>query len=186
MKKLLFTAFAAFFAVHSFAQSEAEMKAWQAYMTPGEMHKRMAACVGNWKGDITMWMAPGAEPIKSTGAAKNEMIMGGRYLQSLNTGNFMGMPFEGNSLTAYDNAKKVFINTWIDNMGTGIMIAEGKWNPAKNAIEFSGKQTDPLTGKEMKFRETLTFNADGSQLLEMWMETGGKEFKSMEVKYTKA
>ncbi|MBD0376698.1 MAG: DUF1579 family protein, partial [Flavisolibacter sp.] len=92
----------------------------------------------------------------------------------------------GTGITAYDNAKKVFVNTWIDNMGTGIMISEGKWNPAKNDIEFSGKQTDPMTGKEMKFRETFTINADGSQLLEMWMEVDGKEFKSMEVKYTKA
>ena len=66
------------------------------------------------------------------------------------------------------------------------MVTEGKWNAAKNAIEFWGTQTDPMTGKNLKVRETLTFNADGSQLLEMWMETEGKEFKSMEVKYTKA
>ncbi|MBD0368059.1 MAG: DUF1579 domain-containing protein [Flavisolibacter sp.] len=186
MKKLLLPALLILFSLSSLAQSESEMKAWQAYMTPGEMHKHLAASAGNWKGEITIWTAPGTQPMKSTGTAKNEMIMGGRYLQSSNTGNFMGMPFEGTGITAYDNAKKVFVNTWIDNMGTGIMISEGKWNPAKNAIEFSGKQTDPMTGKEMKFRETFTINADGSQLLEMWMEVGGKEFKSMEVKYTKA
>ena len=89
MKKLFFAALFAVISLSSFAQSEAEMKAWQAYMTPGDMHKRMASSVGNWKTDITLWMTPEAAPIKSTGTTKNEMVYGGRYLQSTNTGNFM-------------------------------------------------------------------------------------------------
>jgi hypothetical protein len=39
----------------------------------------------------------------------------------------------------YDNAKKKFVSTWIDNMGTGMMTAEGEWNPSKKSIEFKGK-----------------------------------------------
>jgi hypothetical protein len=57
------------------------------------------------------------------------------------------------------------------------MSTEGKWNSAKNAIEMSGKQTDPMTGKDLKIRENLTFNADGTQLMEMWMEHNGKNLK---------
>lgn len=155
-------------------------------MTPGEMHKNMATSVGDWKAEITMWMAPGSQPAKSLATAKNEMIMGGRYLQSTFKGDFMGMPFEGFSTTAYDNGKKVFINTWIDNMGSGMMITEGKWNGAKNAIELKGKTTDPMTGKDCNVREHHTFNADGTQFMEMWMEQNGKEFKAMEIKFTKA
>jgi hypothetical protein len=40
------------------AQSEAEMKAWMEYMTPGDFHKEMAKWDGEWNEDITMWMAP--------------------------------------------------------------------------------------------------------------------------------
>jgi hypothetical protein len=186
MKKLIFLLFSTFISLFSIAQSEAEMKAWTAYMTPGDMHKKMASSTGQYKTEITLWMQPGSEPIKSNGTAKNEMILGGRYLQSTHTGNFMGMPMEGSSITAYDNAKKVFVSTWIDNLGSGIMVTEGKWNEAKNAIEFSGKQTDPMTGKDVKIREIYTIKPDGSQFMEMWMEHDGKEFKTMEIKFTKA
>ena len=169
----------------AFGQTEAETKAWQEFMTPGDMHKNLALSAGNWKAEITIWMAPGSQPTTSMATAKGEMTMGGRYLQSTYTGEFMGMPFEGTSTTAYDNGKKMFVSTWIDNMGTGVMITEGKWNPAKKAIEMKGKQTDPMTGKDVKVRETFTFNDDGTQLLEMWMEHKGKEFKGMEIRYTK-
>ncbi len=185
MKKILLLLISGASFSPAFAQSDAEMKAWQAFMTPGDMHSNLARSAGNWKAEITIWMAPGSQPTTSMATAKSEMTMGGRYLQSTYTGEFMGMPFEGSSVTAYDNGKKMFVSTWIDNMGTGVMITEGKWNPAKNAIELQGKQTDPVTGKDVKVRETLTFKEDGTQLLEMWMEHNGKEFKGMEIRFTK-
>lgn len=40
------------------------MKAWMTYMTPGDMHKMLAESEGEWNEDITMWMAPGAPPLK--------------------------------------------------------------------------------------------------------------------------
>lgn len=56
------------------------------------------------------------------------MILGGRYQQSMHTGSFNGMPFEGISLVGYDNTKKVFMSSWADNMGTGSMYMEGTWD----------------------------------------------------------
>ena len=61
------------------AQDDAASKAWMAYMTPGEMHQMLAKDDGEWNEEITMWMAPGAPPSKSTATAVNKMIMGGRY-----------------------------------------------------------------------------------------------------------
>ena len=40
----------------------------------------------------------------------------------------MGMPFQGMSTMAYDNGKKTFMSTWIDNMGTGILETEGTYD----------------------------------------------------------
>jgi len=47
-------------------------------MTPGDMHKMLAAAEGIWEEDITMWMDPAAPATKSTATSKIEMIMGGR------------------------------------------------------------------------------------------------------------
>lgn len=167
-----------------FAQSQDDMKAMMAYSTPGEMHKLMAKSTGTWTGAITMWMQPGAPPMTSTGEARNEMILGGRYLQSKNTGNYMGMPFEGISVTGYDNAKKVFVNSWIDNMGTGMMYLTGTWDDASKSINYTGTEVDPTSGKDIAIREVLKFIDDKTQMMEMYMTAGGAEFKTMEIKYT--
>jgi len=167
------------------SQNDAEMKAMMAYATPGELHKMMAKSVGTWTGNATMWMQPGTPPMNSTFEATNEMILGGRYLQGKNTGNFMGMPFEGISVIGYDNAKKVFVNSWIDNMGTGMMYLTGKWDNASNSITFTGSMVDPAAGKEIPVREVMKFVDDNNQTLEMYSLAGGKEFKNMEIKFTR-
>lgn len=170
-----------------FAQGdqEAAMKAWQAYMTPGDVHKMLAKDDGEWSEEITLWMAPGAPPTKSNATAVNKMIMGGRYQESRHTGNFMGMPFEGYSLVGYDNARKIFVSSWIDNMGTGIMVMEGKWDEKAKTINFTGTTTDPMTGKVLPIRETFTYIDNNKQKMEMFMTAEGKEYKSMEIVFTR-
>lgn len=163
-------------------------KAWMDYATPGEMHKMLAKSNGTWSGETTMWMENGGKPMTSKSEATNKMIFDGRYQVSDHKGNFMGMPFEGMSITGYDNAKKKFISTWIDNMGTGIMHMEGVWNPSKKTIEFKGKMTDPTRpGKDCDVKEVYTFVDDNNQTMEMYGPDAktGKEFKTMEIKYVR-
>lgn len=161
-------------------------KNWEAYMTPGDMHAMLAKSTGTWTNEVTMWMSPGAPPTTSTGTAVNKMIMGGRYLEGMNSGDMMGMPFEGRSITAYDNAKKVFINSWIDNMGTGIMNMEGTWDDASKSITFKGKGMDPMMMKECDYREIFKIVDDNTQIMEMYGPgPDGKEMKMMEIKSTR-
>jgi hypothetical protein len=165
--------------------SAAMMKSWQAYMTPGQIHTMLAKSNGTWKEEVTMWMAPGAPPSKSTSTAVNRMVLGGRYQESHHTGSFNGMPFEGISLVGYDNAKKIFQSSWIDNMGTGIMNMEGTWDSTTRTINFKGRVLDPGTGKDMDVRETFTIMDDNKQKIEMFANQGGKETKTMEILLTR-
>ncbi|WP_080777346.1 DUF1579 domain-containing protein [Chryseobacterium phocaeense] len=168
--------------------SATAMKAWMEYSTPGEMQKTLAASDGNWTGTTTTWMENGGNPVTSQSECTNKMILGGRYQQSTYKGNFMGMPFEGMSLMGYDNTKKKFVSTWVDNMGTGIMHAEGDWNPSKKSIELKGKMTDPARpGEECDFREVYTFTDANNHMMEMYGPDSktGKEYKTMEIKFTR-
>lgn len=168
--------------------SAAATKAWMEFATPGDMHKMLAKFDGNWTGATSMWMYDSGKAVSSTSECTNKMIFGGRYQVSNYKGNFMGMPFEGMSIMGYDNAKKKFVSTWIDNMGTGLMHAEGDWNPTKKSIDFKGKMTDPSRpGKECEVREVYTFNDDNNHSLEMYGPNPktGKEMKTMEIKFTR-
>lgn len=170
----------------SFAQPDAaEQKAWMEYMTPGSVHEMLAKSNGEWNADITMWMSPEGPPSKSTATVMNSMILGGRYQQSMHKGEFMGLPFEGISTLAYDNSKKMFINTWVDNMGTGIMFMQGPWDDATKSVTLTGNQVDPMTGKDMQVREVFKIVDDKTQMLDMYMTKDGREMKTMEIIYTK-
>jgi hypothetical protein len=162
------------------------MKKWEEYMKPSDIHLMLAKSNGEWNQDITMWMDPSQPPSKNKGTCTNTMILGGRYQQSINKGEFNGMPFEGISTLGYDNAKKVFMSTWVDNMGTGIMYLEGTYDAAKKTVTSTGKTVDPMTGSDMNVREVFTMIDDNNQMMTMYMTPkGGKEFKSMEIKFTR-
>ncbi|MBC9909592.1 DUF1579 domain-containing protein [Chitinophaga varians] len=163
--------------------SVAAHKAWMAYMTPGPEHQQLAKTEGDWTTDMTFWKGPGAKPEKATGSCSNKMILGGRYQESRFTSDMMGMPFEGLGTTAYDNARKMYLNTWIDNMGTGMMMMEGKWEPAVNGIVYRGKSYDPAMQKTMDLRQVIKFQDANNYTLEMYRMANGKEFKEMEIAF---
>ncbi|WP_415501416.1 DUF1579 domain-containing protein [Aequorivita lipolytica] len=162
--------------------SVAMQKAWEAYMTPGEAHNRMAAEEGKWTDEMTFWMGPDTPPQKATGTEEIKMIMGGRYQVSNFSGEMMGQPFEGRSTLAYDNATDEYISTWIDNMGTGLSVARGKYNEESKSSTMNGSMIDPMTGKEKQTRQIYTIVDDNTRKMEMF-ETGadGKENKTMEI-----
>lgn len=174
-----------FFAIQSksFSQTAEEMKAWMDFATPGPVHEMIAKSNGDWIGDITMWMAPGAPPQTMTGEMNNKMILGGRYQYSTYSGNMMGMPFEGIAILGYDNAKKKLVSSWIDNMGTGIMNMEGTWDDATKSANMTGTMLDPMTGKECQVREVFKIIDDNNQVMEMYDNKTGTETKTMEIKY---
>lgn len=163
----------------------AEQKAWMDYMTPGQAHHMLAEGVGPWNVHTKMWMDPSGAPMESDGTCKSEMILGGRYLQTTFSGTMMGMPFEGISITGFDNAKKEFFNTWIDNLGTGLAFATGKYNETDKSIEFKGNMVDPMTGKDSPFREVFKFIDQKKMVMEMYWEMDGKEFLGLELTYTR-
>src|SRR5688572_4659710 len=183
------TIVAILFATAATAQldSATMMKNWMNYMTPGKEHRWLSDAVGNWVVEMSMWTSPTTDPVKSMGTTTNTMILGGRYQQSNHKGEVMGQPFEGQSTIGFDNAKKVFVTTWIDNMGTGIMIGEGPWDEKTKTVNIKGTMIDPMTGKPCDFREVFKVVDNDHQVMEMYGPdpVTGKEFKTMEVKYTR-
>jgi hypothetical protein len=170
----------------TFAQENREVskeeKLWMDYMTPGKAHKELAMSDGMWTEDMLMWMAPNTEPMKSTATVMNKMIMGGRYQQGTHRGTFMGMPFEGMSLVGYDNAKQTYVSTWVDNMGTGMMLMEGTWNEDLKGIEFKGMGVDPEVGKDVPMRQIYVIRDADTHVMEMFKPgKDGNEFKCMEI-----
>lgn len=164
---------------------DAMMKAWQEYMTPGPMHEMLAKGVGEWTGNIKMWEDPSKPPTESQGTSEIKSILGGRYFEGTNTGTFNGMEMNGKEISGYDNAKKKFFSTWIDNFGTGIMYVEGTYDDSTNTFTYNGSTVDPLSGKDVPVMETIKIIDNDHHHMEMFMTDNGQQFKIMEIDYTR-
>ncbi|AXB55877.1 DUF1579 domain-containing protein [Flavobacterium fluviale] len=161
--------------------SAAQAKAWQAYATPGAPHKLLSDEVGTWNCEMTFWYEPNAKPEKSSSVATIKMILGGRYQEANYVGKIMGAPFEGKSTVAYNNASKEFTTTFIDNMGTGMMVAVGKYDEGTKSVEYKGEVVNPVTGKKAPYREVYTIVDPTTRKMEMYDTKNGAEYKSMEI-----
>jgi hypothetical protein len=161
-------------------------KAWENYMTPGDMHRWLAQSEGKWDADFTFWSNPGAKAETGTQMkVETRMILGGRYQESVYKGKVNGMDFEGRGISGYDNSRKKFVSTWVDNFGTGLMYMEGNFDVHLKTLTTKGKTADMVTGAEKPVREVLTIVDDKHQVMEMYDTKNGEEYKSMEIKLKK-
>lgn len=184
MKKIIFSFFTYLFISSSFclhAQEADPMKAWQDFMTPSAAHKRLAKEVGNWEGEVNQWADPTQPPTKTKAKIAVSMTLNGLY----QVGNFstvmMGKPMSGISTTGYDNAKKEYVMTWIDNMGSGIIMMKGFYDEGTKTMNLKGIQTDPISAKDIEIREEVIYHNDNSYTMSMYAPgMDGKEMKVME------
>jgi hypothetical protein len=160
-----------------------------------ENHKLLASLDGTWNYTIKLWMNPdpNAKPEESKGTAVRKSIMDGRYVVMDVTGK-MQMPgpagkmkdvtFKGMGLEGYDNVKKKFVESWVDNMGTGIELAEGTYDPGTKTFSYTA-EIEPMPGMKQQVREMVKLGDKDHMTLEWYENQGGQEKKTMEINYTR-
>ncbi len=167
------------------AEQKAEMEAYMKAGTPGAPHKAMAATAGSYDAKVKSWQAPGQPPMEEPATATRTMSLDGRVLVEDFKGSMMGMPFNGHGMRGYDNVTAKHWSTWIDSMSTGLMLSEGTCD-AKNACTFKGTWNDPVKKTKVTSRMTSRWTSPTTEVFEMYGPgKDGKEFKMMEITYTK-
>jgi hypothetical protein len=166
---------------------DAFMAKMMEYGTPGPEHKILAERVGKWTDKVTCWMTPGGPPMQVTGTSEYTLTMGGRFLHGTTKGDFMGEPFEGMAAMGYDNMKKKYVSGWLDNMSTGIMMAEGTYDAATKTFTYTGEGPNFVSGKFEPVKSTEKFTDANTIVAEMWATDTktGKMYKSMEITSTR-
>jgi hypothetical protein len=161
-----------------------------------ENHKLLASLDGTWNCNVKMWMDgdTSKKPEVSKSTAVRKSIMDGRYVIMDVTGK-MEMPgpdgkkkeitFKGQGTEGYDNVKKKFVGTWMDNMGTGIMMSEGDYDPTTKTFTYTGEM-EVMPGMKQKIREVVKITDKDHMDFEYYEDRGGQEVKTMEIAYTRA
>lgn len=158
-----------------------------------ENHKLLSSMDGNWDYTVKFSPGPGAPPQESKGTATRKSTMGGRYV-TMEVSSSVQMPgedgklktvqFKGMGLEGYDNVKKKFVGSWIDNMGTGIMNSEGTYDAATKSFTYTG-EIEAIPGMKQKIREVLKLTDNDHMTFEWYEDRGGQDVKSMEINYTR-
>jgi Protein of unknown function (DUF1579) len=176
--------------------NEAEMMKQMMEMAKlNENHKLLTSLDGTWSYVVKMWMDGDSskKPEQSKGTAVRKSIMDGRYV-IMDVSGKMDMPgsdgkikqttFKGQGTEGYDNVKKKFVGTWVDNMGTGIMMSEGDYDPATKTFTYTG-EVEMMPGMKQKIREVIKVADKDHMDFEWYEDRGGKEAKTMEINYTR-
>lgn len=155
--------------------------------TPGPQHEVIKKMSGEWTCTVHMQMDPSQPAQESQSTASITTLMDGRYVQELDSGQMMGMPFSGMGIYGYDNVIGKYVSTWIDNMGTGIMHGQGTIDPSGKVIHWTSTMSDPITGKPTVEHMVTTWSDDNHYMLEMYGTPPGakKEMKTMTIDYAR-
>jgi hypothetical protein len=167
-------------------ETQEMMEIYMKVATPGTPHRLLASMAGNWNTVGRFWMEPGKPAVESSGRSEQKMILDGRFLQQDYNGDMMGTPFSGIGFIGYDNHTEKYVSTWMDTMGTAIMIFEGTASADGRTITQTGRYDDPVQGP-MEWRSVTRVVDDNTLEMEMYA-TGksGKEEQMMEITYSRA
>jgi hypothetical protein len=173
------------------APDEAQTAAMLARMielgTPGAEHALLDALTGTFDAEVSMWNAPGLEPEIMTGTMVNSWILGGRFVQSDYSSEWMGQPFHGLGLFGYDKAQDAYVGTWCDTASTMLApVGTGQLSEDGTQIVTYKEMVDPTSGLLNQMREVLTFVSEDHHRMEMYISfEGQEEFLMMRIEYVR-
>jgi nucleoside-specific outer membrane channel protein Tsx len=157
------------------------------FAKPTKFHEAMAYEVGTWDAEVSMWMSPDAEPMKSKAIEKNDLL-GKMWLMSQFEGEFGGEKFMGRSALGYDPVKKKYVGGWVDSMSPFMMRMEGDYDAASQTLTMMGEGTDVMTGKPTKHKLVTQYEDEDAKTFTMYQQDGGDDGewqKMMEINYTR-
>ena len=117
--------------------------------TPNEHHLELAKAIGSWSAHTSFTMDPSQPPVEGPAKMASESVLGGRYIYSKFTMDFMGQPFEGFSYIGYDVAHEQYISVWADSMSTKLTLLTGNKDEQGDLV-MTGTSTTPAGDAPMK------------------------------------
>lgn len=170
------------------AETQEMIQEWLKAQAPGEPHRFLDRFVGEWDTSSLMWWAGPTEPAtESNGTAEIKWILDGRFLLEEQNSEMMGKPQRGMGLTGYDNFRKKYISTYLDNLQTSIYKSEGTLDRSGKVITYHGKMDEPTTGELDKlFKCVVRIIDKDKHVFEVYDLVGTpEEFKAVETTYSR-
>jgi len=178
-----------------FAQSKKDSTALD-YSHPGKYHQLLADLVGEWNFKSRRFSGnpnPDSNQVVQEFGGKlvRKSVMNGRFfIEELTGGGTLQIPVQDGKMiedtvrdmttVGYDNVKKKFVQTFINNhIGSFIIYYEGSYDQATKTIIYEG-EVEVLPGKKWKQYQHFIFHDNDHYTVEYYLERDGKKIKSNE------
>lgn len=140
--------------------------------------------LGVWDCQVTLWLRPGAEPIKSSCTMTSKLVLEGMYREDKIEGGTLGLAL-GNkawssaSYSTYDPGAKQINVVRMSSTSPAIMMERGGLN-SDGHLEVKGEYT--IMGMKATNRDVTIQVGPGEQRIETYMSfAGSPEFKGAEM-----
>lgn len=153
---------------------------------PTAEHNRLRELAGVWKVTSSFYMDPNpATPPMIAEAQETIESFGNFWIRGVYESDFMGQPFQGQTMLGYDPEKKEYVSTWLDTMSPTFFHFRGNFKG--DTLEMKGRAFDCMSKMEANYRTTEVHKSPDERVFEMFMELpDGTEFKMMSHVYTRA
>lgn len=165
---------------------ESEIDTFLGFAMPGKHHQLLSRMAGSWNSLTRYWLKPGILPTESKGTSERKWVLGRRFLLEEFDGGDLALPFRGMGLYGYDAFLEKYTSVWVDTMSTAMLHNQGTLDKSRDVVNFESVYGDPWTGLRKKCRGATRFINKDKHVLELYVtQSDGKEFKMLEITYTR-
>ena len=168
------------------ADAESQVDTFVRHAMPGEHHRLLGKLAGSWNMAVKYRMSADSPVVESQGSCQRKWILGKRFVLEEFDGGSLALPFQGLAIYGYDAFEKKYTSVWVDTTNTAMTTSAGTCQEDCKVIAFVGRHGDPWSGTKKPSRGVTRFVSDDKHVLELY-EPGreGKEFKVLEIRYTR-
>lgn len=141
------------------------------FSEPQAEHRWLERLVGEWTMESECVMAPGAEPMKSSGKESVRSISG-LWMLCEGAGETPGGAMTSIMTLGYDPAKQHFVGTFIASCMTHLWQYRGEWDEAANRLSLLAEGPSFAgDGTTANYRDEIAFQNDNERTLTSYLQT---------------
>jgi hypothetical protein len=147
-------------------------------------HSRLAAMVGTWDVEMTLWPRPGGPGLPTKGTSTIRPLFDGRFVEETIQGTLNGTPFTTMAWTGYNPETHQYEATRIASTNLARIAEAGTYD--ETAKQFELKADYKLAGDTWHQRTVIQQTSDSAMIATSYLSFGTvPEWKAVEIKYTR-
>jgi hypothetical protein len=161
------------------------ISALHAQRTSGPEYARLAAMIGTWTIDMTLWPRPGGPGLPTKGTATIRPLFDGRFIEEKIDGTVAGTAFTTLAWTGFNTETKQYEATRISSTNTSRIAETGAFD--ESAKQFVLKADYQLSGDTWHQRTVIQQTSADAMVATSYLSFGTvPEWKAVEIKYVRA